>query len=66
MENLEKQEERKSAYKKRKKRAYKKEKRWYPIAGAQPLRSGDCASAWTSFLRKGGNRGRLSGSSTYY
>jgi hypothetical protein len=35
------------------KRAYKKEERWYPNSRAQPPRSGDCASAWTSFLRKG-------------
>jgi hypothetical protein len=53
MENLEKQEERKRAYKKNRKRAYKKEERWYPSSRAQPPRSGDCASAWTSFLRKG-------------
>src|SRR6266403_375271 len=45
VENWERQEERK--------RAYKKEERWYPNSRAQPPRSGDCASAWTSFLRKG-------------
>src|SRR6202051_123661 len=37
----------------RSKRTYKKEERWYPNRRAQPPRSGDCASAWTSFLRKG-------------
>src|SRR5882762_6834174 len=46
MENWERQEERK--------RAYKKEERWYPNSRARPPRSGDCDSAWTSSLRKGG------------
>ena len=40
-------------YRKKEKGAYKKEERWHPNSRAQPPRSGDCASAWTSFLRKG-------------
>jgi len=41
---------------KKEKGAYKKEERGYPNSRAQPPRSGDCDSAWTSFLRKGGQR----------
>src|SRR3984893_5053361 len=40
-------------YRKKEKGAYKKEERGHPNSRAQPPRSGDCASAWTSFLRKG-------------
>jgi hypothetical protein len=52
VENRERQKERKRAYKEKRKRAYKKEERWNPNNRAQPPRSGDCDSAWTSFLRK--------------
>src|SRR5580704_14395639 len=38
---------------KKEKEHNKKEERWYPNSRAQPPRSGDCDSAWTSFLRKG-------------
>src|SRR6266436_6878555 len=48
MENWEKQEERKRSKERR------KEERWYPNSRARPPRSGDCANAWTSSLRKGG------------
>src|SRR6266705_288643 len=48
MENWEKQEERKRSKERR------KEERWYPNSRARPPRSGDCDSAWTSSLRKGG------------
>jgi hypothetical protein len=54
VENWKRQEERKRAYKEKRKRAYKKEERWYLNSRAQPPRSGDCDSAWTSFLRKRG------------
>jgi hypothetical protein len=43
-------------YRKKEKGAYKKEERWYPNSRAQPPRSGDCDSAWTSFLLKGEQR----------
>jgi hypothetical protein len=43
-------------YGKKEKGAYKKEARWHPNSRAQPPRSGDCDSAWTSFLRKGKQR----------
>jgi hypothetical protein len=38
----------------KKKSIQEKEERWNPNNRAQPPRSGDCDSAWTSFLRKGG------------
>jgi hypothetical protein len=50
------QKEGKRAYKEKIKSAYKKEESWYPNSRAQPPRSGDCDSAWTSFLRKGEQR----------
>jgi hypothetical protein len=55
-EKAERKKERKRAYKEKIKSAYKKEDSWYPNSRAQPPRSGDCDSAWTSFLRKGEQR----------
>jgi hypothetical protein len=40
--------------KKERKKERKKEERWYSNSRARPPRSGDCDSAWTSSLRKGG------------
>ena len=48
MENWERQEERKRSKERR------KAERWYPNSRARPPRSGDCDSAWTRSLRKGG------------
>ncbi len=52
MKNWERQKKGKRSNERRKEEKRKKERR-YPNSRAQPPRSGDCASAWTSFLRKG-------------
>jgi len=45
VENWERQEEEKGAY--------KKEERWHPNSRAQPPRSGDCDRSWTSSFERG-------------